>query len=474
VLPSSRSRAPRRLVPIVALAVVALALSAPQLLPSADAGDMVLTQVAGRARSVSFDAPGGARSKVAALGAGARSLVVGETPHDGSDTRVLLPFKVSAEALDALHDGGRANVSMRVWRVVHLEGQQLAVDAYTNGTMQNAAYARPAKRLVSTVPVRGRLAVDVTGIVRPMTRPGTLVVRVALGHRAPMDGVRTQVDIATSASRNAANRPVLSVGLVGSPGPVTVPSIVTAPPAPTVPTTRTAPTTTTTAPAPPATNEIFRDDFNGATLDRSKWRPNWLAGTDDAVTKPVNSNEQSCYDPAQVSVGGGYLHLNAVSRACRANNGVTYPYASGLIESAGHFTFTYGTIEARIWVPPGTAGVANWPAFWANGTGTWPITGELDVMEGLEGHTCFHFHSTLGGPGGCAPLASPSGWHTYAADWEPGSVTYFYDGVQVGRVTSGITASPMYLILNLAVSPSISPPVQLPSEMLVDWVRVTR
>jgi beta-glucanase (GH16 family) len=287
--------------------------------------------------------------------------------------------------------------------------------------------------------------------------------------------MRTQVDIATSASRNAANRPVLSVSLVGSPGPVTVPSIVpTVPTVPTIPTTRPAPTTTTTVPAPPATNEIFRDDFSGATLDRSKWRPNWLAGTDDAVTKPVNSNEQSCYDPAQVSVGGGYLHLNAVSRACRANNGVTYPYASGLIESAGHFTFTYGKIEARISTPPGSAGVANWPAFWANGTGTWPITGELDVMEGLEGHACFHFHSTVGGPGGCAPLVSPSGWHTYAADWEPGSVTFFYDGVQVGRVTSGITTSPMYLILNLAVSPSISPPVQLPSEMLVDWVRVTR
>jgi hypothetical protein len=32
----------------------------------------------------------------------------------------------------------------------------------------------------------------------------------------------------------------------------------------------------------------------------------------------------------------------------------------------------------------------------------------------------------------------------------------------------------MYLILNLGLSTVISPPVQLPSEMLVDWVRVTR
>ncbi len=339
--------------------------------------------------------------------------------------------------------------------------------------MTQSAYARRAERLVTMTPVRGRFAVDVTGVLRPMARPGTLVVRVGLDHPAPVNAERTLVDIATAASRNAANRPVLSVSLVGlptsaSPSPSSTPSPTT------TPTTQPAPPPTTAAPAPPAANEIFRDDFNGTALDRSKWRPNWLAGTDDAVTKPVNSNEQSCYDPAQVTVGGGTSTSTRSRRSCRASNGVTYAYASGLVESAGHFTFTYGKVEARIYVPPGSSGAANWPAFWTNGTGTWPITGELDVMEGLEGHACWHFHSTLGGPGGCAPLASPSGWHTFAADWEPGSVTYFYDGTQVGRITSGITASPMYVILNLAVSQSISPPVQLPSEMLVDWVRVTR
>ena len=87
----------------------------------------------------------------------------------------------------------------------------------------------------------------------------------------------------------------------------------------------------------------------------------------------------------------------------------TYPYASGLVESAHDFTFTYGRMEARIWLPPGSGQAHNWPAFWANGTGTWPVTGELDVMEALEGHACWHFHSTLGGPGGCAPLPNPGG-----------------------------------------------------------------
>ncbi len=309
-----------------------------------------------------------------------------------------------------------------------------------------------------------------------MTSPGTLTVRLRLNQPAAVDGVSTQVNVATSETSPARNRPVLSVSTLHAsatsrpPVPSNPPTTSPRPPPPSTPTTQPAPAPT----SPPGATELFRDDFDGSTLDRSKWRPNWLAGTDDAVTKPVNSAELSCYDPAQVSVSGGYLHLHAVDRACRADNGVTYPYASGLVESAEHFTFTYGRIEARIFVPPGSAGAANWPTFWANGTGTWPVTGELDVMEGLEGHACWHFHSTLGGPGGCAPWPDPTGWHTFAADWAPGSITYFYDGEQVGRVASGITASPMYLVLNLGISTSISPPVQLPSEMLVDWVRVTR
>ena len=81
------------------------------------------------------------------------------------------------------------------------------------------------------------------------------------------------------------------------------------------------------------------------------------AGTDTAITKPVNSAELSCYDPAQVSVGGGNLRLRAVARPCRANNGITYAYASGLVESAHDFTFTFGRLEARIWVPPGSGSV---------------------------------------------------------------------------------------------------------------------
>ena len=227
------------------------------------------------------------------------------------------------------------------------------------------------------------------------------------------------------------------------------------------------------APAPaPGSRVLFEDDFNGAGLDASKWQPNWLAGSDSAVTKPVNGAELSCYDPAQVSVNGGSLHLRAEQRQCVDDHGKAYSYASGLVNSRAHFTFTFGHIEARVWLPGG-ARVDNWPAVWATGIGSWPTTGELDIMEGLSGRDCWHFHSDAGGPGGCADLANAGGWHTFASDWRPGHVTFSYDGKQVGELSSNITAAPMFLVLNLGVSTEYGGPLNMPSEMLVDYIRVT-
>jgi beta-glucanase (GH16 family) len=179
-------------------------------------------------------------------------------------------------------------------------------------------------------------------------------------------------------------------------------------------------------------------------------------------------------DPAQVGVSGGTLALTAVQRPCTANNGATYGYASGLVNTYHSFTFTYGYVEARIFLPAAGGTAANFPAFWADGTGDWPSTGELDVMEVLGDCLGYHFHSPLGAFGDCAQLGSTSGWHTFGADWQPGVVTYYYDGQRVGEVTAGITGSPMYLILNNSVDPSHGGPTLAPAAMQVDYVRVWR
>lgn len=219
----------------------------------------------------------------------------------------------------------------------------------------------------------------------------------------------------------------------------------------------------------------FDDEFNGRSLDLAKWQPNWLGPTARAITPPVTEFDLNCMAPAQVTEMGGHLVLAAASRACEVAGGHRYRYASGLINTRSSFRFTYGFLEARIYVPPAPGGgPADFPAFWATGVGPWPRSGELDVMEVLRG--CgpgigFHFHSATGSSGGCAPAADAVGWHVYGALWEKGAVSFYYDGELVGRLTRGITAAPMYLVLDNSVDPHYGAHSE-PTEMLVDYVRV--
>ena len=259
--------------------------------------------------------------------------------------------------------------------------------------------------------------------------------------------------------------PTLGYTLVETDGTTAVfPTFATTPAA-------TAPTTTSGAAQPLGRvagpwNLAFDSEFNGSSLDTSQWSTGWFGS---GITTGASSSEQQCYDPSQVSVTGGVLNLSAVARAVTCG-GTVHPYASGMVTTDGKFSFTYGYMEARIWMP-GNGSIADWPAFWADGQ-NWPTNGEIDTLEGLGGQACAHFHNPAGGPGACAAGNYSGGWHTFAADWEPGSVTFYYDGTQIWNDTSGITSAPMYLILNLALSPAITSPNTAPATTQVDYVRV--
>jgi hypothetical protein len=222
----------------------------------------------------------------------------------------------------------------------------------------------------------------------------------------------------------------------------------------------------------------FDDEFTQDTsLNRTWWTPGWF-GTG---TTGLNG---TCLSSSNVQLGTGTpnfgpdLNLWMEPFASRCGGKGRSKYTGALISSnpqdgvAGHTGFqqTYGYFEADIYLPPAPGGtIANWPAWWMDGQ-SWPQDGEIDVVEGLGGHACFHFHfSVNGAPGGC--VGSYSGWHTFGVDWEPGSITWYYDGVQVGQVTSNVTSSPMYMILDDGQG-SYGGSTVLPVDMQVSYVRV--
>ena len=134
----------------------------------------------------------------------------------------------------------------------------------------------------------------------------------------------------------------------------------------------------------------FDDEFDGTSLDTAKWSTGWYGS---GITPPIDSAEKDCYDPAQVSEGGGTLGLTLIQKSedCGVSDQV---YTTGVVTTRGKFNFTYGFIEARVWLPavPGNPSeTANWPDVWADGQ-SWPEDGEIDIAEGLTGAVCAHFH----------------------------------------------------------------------------------
>jgi beta-glucanase (GH16 family) len=225
---------------------------------------------------------------------------------------------------------------------------------------------------------------------------------------------------------------------------------------------------------------ILDSEFNkGQKLDTAIWRPGWFGS---GITGPINQHESACYSPGNVELSAdGTLHLT-VSRVRSRCSHKTRPFTGAVLSTnpddgrarGGGFTYRYGALEAKIYIP-GTpdSKIADWPAVIGLGQ-VWPRDGENDVVENLGGLVCSHFHSPGYAPGGdlggCDPSFTP-GWHVVSSNWEPGSVTWYYDGIEIAHATKGITSAPMYLVLVNTVS-SKSPGVAMPDTMRVAYVRV--
>jgi beta-glucanase (GH16 family) len=221
-----------------------------------------------------------------------------------------------------------------------------------------------------------------------------------------------------------------------------------------------------------ASKVVFDDSFTGSTLDTTKWSTCYPWG--DCNNR--GNNELEWYTPANAQVSDGVLSLVAEQQESQTQYG-PFAYTSGMIQSDGHFSFTYGYAQITAWLP---VGQGFWPAFWLLPTDeSWPP--EIDVFEGA-GSTPRVVSMTLhwgDNRQDGTDISGPDyagGWHTFGVDWERGSITWYVDGVarKSISVASEIPTKPMYLIANLAINGDAAPSstTPFPSSMRIDSIAV--
>jgi beta-glucanase (GH16 family) len=235
--------------------------------------------------------------------------------------------------------------------------------------------------------------------------------------------------------------------------------------------------------APPESWQlVFSDEFDGNTLDRTKWSTTMgFIGTHG----PRYHNEYylSYTMDDEVVVGEGMLQLRTDRRTVEgAEKPGTFNYTQGLITSADKFAFTHGLVEIRAKYPGG-AGL--WPCLWLMPQHqSWPP--EFDIAEYYAGQKTMHHGLAHGGLYNSSwdslwdkVTDFESDWHVYALEWTPGRAVWFIDGVPRKEIVADyVPDTPMYLILSNSISSIFGPSGEpdektvFPNAFAIDYVRV--
>jgi beta-glucanase (GH16 family) len=184
-------------------------------------------------------------------------------------------------------------------------------------------------------------------------------------------------------------------------------------------------------------------------------------------------------DGNPISDNNGIVTLSDFARPAdvSANQTGGLSRIAGQILTEGNFSQTYGYFEARIQMP---AGAGEMGAFWLlPGNGSRPP--ELDVAEmvGSAPNTVVNTLWGAGAPGGSwSDVADMTqGFHTYAVDWEPDKITWYFDNKETFETpTTPDMNQPMYMILSTTSGQpgsweGTADPSQT-SQMKIDYVRV--
>lgn len=237
----------------------------------------------------------------------------------------------------------------------------------------------------------------------------------------------------------------------------------------------------------------FRDDFEGTSLDRTRWTGHQFFGEGNRC---VLDNADT------VAVAGGSLRLSAVpatgDNACPVRpDGTRGTYSSGWVSTHGAWSQQYGRFEARMKVQatptPGLPGLHEgfwmWPDARYGSDTNWPITGEIDIAETYSSAPdlaipFLHYSDDAKGPvdglntaWDCA--ATRGQWHTYTLEWTATRLEILVDGTSCLVNTAGASSFQKRFIIAFSQvlgggDNLYDGGVPLPATTEVDYVKVWR
>lgn len=236
---------------------------------------------------------------------------------------------------------------------------------------------------------------------------------------------------------------------------------------------------------------VFEDNFDGNSLDLSKWNPTYNWGH--------THNHRAYCDEANVIVRDGKLmlkgeakkHPNAPATAKFDGKDIPVDYTSAAIDTRGHFEVKYGYIEGRFKAP---RQAGTWPAFWTLQDG-WPP--EIDILEIPASRKQHHYYLHYTNPSWYAEHGSAwdheasfgghkdddvdrsADFHTYAVEWDEANLNFYFDDkkfASYSRPTEIRQLDAQYIIVNLAIGgwagDNIEVTADNPAYFEADWIRV--
>ena len=235
---------------------------------------------------------------------------------------------------------------------------------------------------------------------------------------------------------------------------------------------------------------VWHDEFDGASLDASKWHV--VTGIRDDATLTADA----------VSVSNGALSITTYS-----DGSTNY---TGFIDTNGTYQYTFGYAEARVKFADAPGGHS---AFWLQSNSNKAQTpasaapgAEVDVVEhratdstGADISQSYEANLHWNGYGAAASatpeqslssgllsLSSPDTfagtWHTFGVLWTASGYQFFLDGQPYWETTEGVSAGPEFLRLTSEIK-NASWAGRIPTigygslatsstRYQVDWVRV--